>query len=108
MRSAGNRAVEEQLVERVGSGRGTRLAITYADEFPEMYRHETDPADAAEDILRLAKLEDDRQRIVRLYKAAGGREQVERGERDAASAVSGVLRVGCDAGAARGDQGASG
>jgi glutamate dehydrogenase len=60
-------SVEEHLVERVGSGRATRLALTYAGGFPDNYRADTDPVEAAEDILRLAALEDDDRREVRLY-----------------------------------------
>jgi glutamate dehydrogenase len=68
-------SVEEELTERVGSGRATRLAITYAREFPDNYRAVTDPAEAAQDILRLAGLDDDRARNVRIFKETIGGEE---------------------------------
>jgi glutamate dehydrogenase len=59
--------VEEALGELVGPARATRLTMTYAAAFPPSYRARYPAADAAEDILRLDGLEDDRKRSVRLY-----------------------------------------
>ncbi|HXG81445.1 MAG TPA: NAD-glutamate dehydrogenase domain-containing protein, partial [Sphingomicrobium sp.] len=69
-------SVEEALIARVGAGRATRLTMTYAGNFPSFYRNITEPADAAEDILRLQRLDDESQRDARLY-----RESVEGEER---------------------------
>jgi glutamate dehydrogenase len=69
-------SVEEALIERVGPGRATRLALTFGREFPEAYRVQTWPEHAAEDILRLNGLGHDGERDARLY-----REKVVGGER---------------------------
>ena len=61
-------AVENALVERVGSGRATRLALTYLGGFPEEYRTRASSGEAAFDILRLAALEGSADRDVRLYR----------------------------------------
>ncbi|MEA1072169.1 NAD-glutamate dehydrogenase [Sphingomonas sp. LY160] len=63
-------AVESALVERVGSGRATRLAFTYLGAIPEAYRARVTAEDAAEDILRLSGLGDGDERGVRLYRSA--------------------------------------
>ena len=63
-------AVEEALGELVGAARATRLAMTYAASFPVPYRARYPAADAAEDIVRLDALADDRARSVRLYRLA--------------------------------------
>jgi len=67
-------SVEEALIQRVGAGRATRLALTFAREFPETYRVQTWPENAAEDILRLNGLDSDGERDARLYreKVIGG------------------------------------
>ncbi len=62
-------AVEADLVELVGAGRATRLAMTYLPSIPEAYRTRVVPAEAAEDILRLSRLGDGDERSVRLYRA---------------------------------------
>jgi len=62
--------VEEALGALVGEARATRLTMTYAAAFPPSYRARYPEADAAEDILRLDALADDRQRSVRLYRLA--------------------------------------
>jgi glutamate dehydrogenase len=62
-------AVEAELVELVGSGRATRLAMTYLPAIPEVYRARVAAAEAAEDILRLSRLGDHDERSVRLYRA---------------------------------------
>nr|WP_294850564.1 NAD-glutamate dehydrogenase domain-containing protein [uncultured Sphingomonas sp.] len=67
-------AVEEELIERVGPGRGARLAITYADAFPDNFRAATRPLDAAADILRLCKLDNETSREVRLYQPQGAKD----------------------------------
>jgi glutamate dehydrogenase len=61
-------SVEEALVERVGSGRATRLALSYTSSFPEFYKNFTTPEEAAEDILRLSRLDDEAQRDARFYR----------------------------------------
>jgi glutamate dehydrogenase len=61
-------SVEAQLVEEVGSGRATRLALSYLPAFPEGYRLRTGSGDAAADILRLCGLDGDQQRGVRLMR----------------------------------------
>ena len=66
-------SVEEALIERVGSGRGTRLGLTFVDEaFPEAYKASSEPADAADDILRLTGLASNAARGVRFYRAGAG------------------------------------
>jgi glutamate dehydrogenase len=61
-------SVEEALGEIVGSGRATRLALTYLDQFPEGYRIRTGAEDAARDVVCLAGLEDPGDRDVRLFR----------------------------------------
>ena len=65
-------AVEAELVEQVGSGRATRLALTYLPSLPEPYRARTTSAEGAADILRLCTLDDDRERNVRLTRSGDG------------------------------------
>ena len=64
-------AVEEALIARVGSGRATRYALSYSNDFTEGYRTRTSAEEAAEDILRLASLDNPDQRGVRLYRVPG-------------------------------------
>jgi len=64
-------AVETELVELVGSGRATRLALTYIPGMPEAYRTRTAPPEAALDVLRLSELHDTVDaRDARLYRSA--------------------------------------
>ena len=65
-------SVEEALIGLVGPGRATRLALTYADDFPDEYCTRTRPAEAAQDILRLNALDGDGQRDARLYRETVG------------------------------------
>src|SRR5512139_927940 len=58
--------VEEALIEKVGAGRATRLTLTYAAQFPDYYRNRTTAEEAAEDILRLNRLNDSSERDARL------------------------------------------
>ena len=60
--------VEEALVGRVGAGRATRLTLTYAGRFPDFYRNRTTAAEAAEDILRLSRLDDASDRDARFFR----------------------------------------
>ena len=62
-------AVEEALAAE--DGRATRLALRYADAFPPSYRNAAGPEEAASDILRLAALDDDTARSVRITAATG-------------------------------------
>ena len=59
--------VEEALIERVGAGRATRLTLTYASRFPDFYRNRTSATEAAEDILRLNRLDDASDRDARFF-----------------------------------------
>ncbi len=61
-------AVEARLTELAGVNRATRLTLTYAPAFPGAYRARYPAEDAAEDILRLDSLDDERRRSVRLYR----------------------------------------
>jgi glutamate dehydrogenase len=62
--------VEEALAEQVGSARATRLALGFGEGvFPDSYQSRTEPADAAEDILRLNRLESGGKRDVRLCRS---------------------------------------
>ncbi|MGZ2412021.1 glutamate dehydrogenase [Sphingomonas sp. F9_3S_D5_B_2] len=64
-------AVEAELVEIVGSARATRLALGYIAHFPESYRSRTSPDDAAADIVRLWRLNDEADRGVRIWRSPG-------------------------------------
>ncbi|GLR46545.1 glutamate dehydrogenase [Sphingomonas astaxanthinifaciens DSM 22298] len=66
-------AVEAELTDRVGSGRATRLALTYLSGMPEDYRSRAQAAEAAADILRISALEDKDDRDVRLFRGEGDR-----------------------------------
>ena len=61
-------SVEEALIALVGSGRATRLALSYAGEFSDTYRAQTSPSEAAQDILRLHNLDSDAARDARFYR----------------------------------------
>lgn len=61
-------AVESELTERVGTGRATRLALTYLAGIPEDYRTRAAASEAALDILRLNALEGSDDRDVRLFR----------------------------------------
>ncbi|WP_343344123.1 NAD-glutamate dehydrogenase domain-containing protein [Sphingomicrobium sp. XHP0239] len=65
-------AVESELIDLVGPGRATRLALTYLSAMPESYRVRTSPREGALDIKRLSSLDEARdQRDVRLYRLEG-------------------------------------
>ncbi len=68
-------SVEEALIERVGAGRATRLTLGFAGQFPEAYRAQTRPDEAAEDILRFQQLGDDGDRDARFYRDDSDGEQ---------------------------------
>jgi glutamate dehydrogenase len=61
-------AVEEALGAIVGPARATRLALTYMEDFPESYRAQTDPGEAAADVLRICDLDGANSRDARLYR----------------------------------------
>jgi glutamate dehydrogenase len=63
--------VEEALGTLVGSGRATRLALTYLDRFPEGYRIRTSSEDAAADVVHIDGLEGPGARDVRLFAREG-------------------------------------
>jgi len=60
--------VEGRLTDLVGPNRATRLTLTYAEQFPATYRARYPVEDAAEDILRLDGLADERRRSARFYR----------------------------------------
>ena len=60
--------MEERLAEQVGAAQARRLALTYGDALPEAYCSRYPADDAAEDLIRLDSLADDRQRSIRLYR----------------------------------------
>jgi len=60
-------AVEAALSDHVGASRATRLALSHATAFPESFRARSTAEDAAEDIIRLVRLDDDVARGARLY-----------------------------------------
>ena len=64
-------SVEQALAPLVGAARATRLALTLVRQFPESYRARTDAAEAAQDVLRIAALQDSEARGVRLFRRAG-------------------------------------
>ena len=64
-------ALEAELAAHVGASRATRLAITYAGAFPPAFRARYSPAAAAQDVLRLAALEDAGRRGARFYRTDG-------------------------------------
>jgi glutamate dehydrogenase len=66
-----NPAVEAALVRAAGANRAARLGLTYAAAFPQRYRDQYGPEEAARDILRLSALESETARGVRLYRAVG-------------------------------------
>ena len=61
-------SVEEALIGLVGAGRATRLALSYAGEFPDTYCSQTSPGEAALDILRLQELDNTRERDARFHR----------------------------------------
>ncbi|HMJ93204.1 MAG TPA: glutamate dehydrogenase, partial [Allosphingosinicella sp.] len=61
-------AVEEALGEVVGPARATRLALSYMDDLPELYRARTSPEEASRDILRICELDGAAARDARLYR----------------------------------------
>ena len=63
--------LEMQLAERTGAIRAARLALTHGRAFGAGYRAEFSPADAAEDIIRLAELSDSSERRVAIMPIAG-------------------------------------
>ncbi|MFL6723875.1 MAG: glutamate dehydrogenase, partial [Sphingomicrobium sp.] len=70
-------SVEEALIGRVGAGRATRLMLGYAESFPDFYRSLTMPAEAAEDIIRLNRLDGEQQRDARFFRdTVDGEEQL--------------------------------
>ncbi|MBX9730286.1 MAG: NAD-glutamate dehydrogenase [Sphingomonas sp.] len=65
-------AVEAALAEQLEPTRAARLAMRHAASFPEGYRTANGAAEAAQDILRLATLNDSGDRSVRLYRTQTG------------------------------------
>ncbi|WNO54470.1 NAD-glutamate dehydrogenase [Stakelama saccharophila] len=63
-------AVEAALGDHGGQG-ATRLALRYANTFPNNYRNTNTPEEAARDIARIAELEDESARSVRFIDGDG-------------------------------------
>ena len=63
-------AVEAALGEQAGHG-ATRLALRFANAFPQNYRTTASPEEAARDILRIATLKTDEDRSVRICPVEG-------------------------------------
>lgn len=59
-------AVEAALVDLAGAGRAARLALRHAGSFPVNYRNAFTPEEAAQDVLRIAELESEGDRQVRI------------------------------------------
>ncbi|MET4666051.1 NAD-glutamate dehydrogenase domain-containing protein [Sphingomonas sp. PvP056] len=68
-------AVEAALVEQTDAPRAARLALRWAAGFPQNYRNVSTPAEAGEDIQRLAALENESARGVRLIPTAPGEDR---------------------------------
>jgi glutamate dehydrogenase len=64
-------AVEASLIAAGDHSGATRLALRYAEAFPQAYRTGAGPDEAARDIKRLAELETPTDRQVRLYRNDG-------------------------------------
>ena len=64
------RAIEAALAAHGEAGQATRLAIRFADAFPQTYQLGAAADEAAHDILRLHRLADDQTHDVRLYRLA--------------------------------------
>ncbi|WP_265587182.1 NAD-glutamate dehydrogenase [Sphingomicrobium arenosum] len=63
-------AVEAELIDEVGAGRATRLALSYLPGMPESYRTRTTPREGALDIARMSALDESLdERSVRLVRA---------------------------------------
>jgi len=65
-------SVEEALIGLVGAGRATRLALSFAGEFPDTYCSQTSPMEAALDIIRLQQLDHTGERDARFYRETSG------------------------------------
>ncbi|WP_294292373.1 NAD-glutamate dehydrogenase domain-containing protein [uncultured Sphingomonas sp.] len=63
-------AIEAALIEQVGDTRGTRLALRFANAFPNGYRMHYPPEAAAQDILQLGELSGPNSRSIRITPAA--------------------------------------
>jgi glutamate dehydrogenase len=64
--------VEATLAEQVPPARAARLALRWAQAFPQNYRNVNTAAEAAADILRIATLDDPTARSVRIFAAVPG------------------------------------
>ncbi|MBW4331107.1 NAD-glutamate dehydrogenase [Stakelama sp. CBK3Z-3] len=67
--------VEAALAEQ-GAPRATRLAMRYANCFPTNYRNSNTPDEAARDIVRIAELDDDHARAVRIIPQDGMKDRI--------------------------------
>ncbi|WP_326523595.1 NAD-glutamate dehydrogenase [Sphingomonas sp.] len=62
-------AIEAALIADVGDARATRLALKYANAFPNGYRLHYTPEEAARDIARIAELDDAESRSIRIVES---------------------------------------
>ena len=67
--------VEAALAEQVPAQRAARLALRWANTFPANYRNVSSPAEAAQDILRVAGLESADDRSVRIFPVVAGEDR---------------------------------
>ncbi len=65
-------AVEAALADQLDPSRAARLSMRHAASFPQSYRTVNPAEEAARDIVRLAALESDADRSVRMYRGEGG------------------------------------
>ncbi len=64
-------ALSAELIDSLGGPRGGRLSLQYADAFSASYRDQFGPSEAAEDVRRLADLENEQDRDVHFYRKPG-------------------------------------
>jgi glutamate dehydrogenase len=86
-------AVEAALAELVEPERATRLALRHAGTFPAGYRAANAAEEAAQDIIRLARLENPGDRAVRMYRDAKGAARLKIYRQGGALALSDAVPV---------------
>ena len=86
-------AVEAALADLVEPARATRLALRHATTFPAGYRAANTAEEAAQDIIRLARLENAEDRSVRMYRDAHGAARLKIYRQGGALALSDAVPV---------------
>ncbi|MHA6723816.1 NAD-glutamate dehydrogenase [Sphingomonas sp. RS2018] len=88
-------AIEAALIAAVGDARATRLALKYANSFPNGYRLHYSPEEAARDIARIADLSDTGSRSARIvdHAAADGQLRIKLYRQGGALALSDAVPV---------------